>query len=89
MGSLWEKGWVVPRPPTTYSGKRETATVGKDEKMTPCPHCGRKFAESRLGKHINVCQKTSAKKERKVFDPSKQRLAETGAMLWDVGTAKR
>ena len=57
------------------SGKRETATVGKDEKITPCPHCGRKFAESRLGKHITVCQKTSAKKERKVFDPSKQRLA--------------
>lgn len=39
----------------------------------PCQFCSRKFAPEILGKHTNVCEKTSSKK-RKTFDSAKQRI---------------
>ena len=42
----------------------------------PCTHCGRKFNEEVLRKHVRVCQKA---KKRKPFDMTKSRLAAAAA----------
>ncbi|KAL0214510.1 hypothetical protein P9112_006694 [Eukaryota sp. TZLM1-RC] len=46
------------------------------EPLVQCPVCQRKFAQSRIQKHKNVCKKQASKAPRKAFDPTKQRLPE-------------
>ncbi|XP_039259996.2 uncharacterized protein LOC120336395 [Styela clava] len=81
----------VSRPPisppliTTKKSPRNTvATYSQrqpDEEnvaihTVPCKICGRKFADDRLAKHLNVCKKSKNKK-RKVFDMTKARTQGT------------
>lgn len=58
-----------------YLEMATTQDATGDLVLKPCPKCGRKFAEDRLSKHINVCQ--NASKKRKVFDPMKMRVKGT------------
>lgn len=46
--------------------------------MKSCAICGRHFADDRVQKHQEICEK-NLKKKRKVFDPMKQRLKGTDA----------
>lgn len=46
--------------------------------MKSCTICGRHFADDRIEKHHQICEKSS-KKKRKVFDPMKQRIKGTEA----------
>ena len=39
--------------------------------LVPCGHCGRSFAPDRIGRHMEICQRTS--KKRVVFDSASQR----------------
>ena len=47
-------------------------------KHSPSPCTGRKFAKERLAKHEKIC-KSVGNRSRKVFDPSKARVAGTEA----------
>ena len=60
-------------------GQAKDATLPEVERveMQPCPHCGRAFAAARLEAHMRSCAKVP--KQREAFDPSKKRLAGTGA----------
>ena len=48
----------------------------KNEILTPCPHCGRKFNEISFPKHVKNCQKVFQKK-RKAFNTQKQRMVDS------------
>jgi DNA-directed RNA polymerase subunit RPC12/RpoP len=41
--------------------------------LIPCPHCGRKFKEEALAKHVGICQKVFQQK-RKVYNTTEHRL---------------
>lgn len=46
--------------------------------LVPCQVCGRNFASERIAKHLEVCEKTTAK-PRTVYDVAKARVAGTEA----------
>jgi len=51
---------------------------GDSGPLVPCQVCGRNFASDRIAKHLEVCEKTTAK-PRPVFDVAKARVAGTEA----------
>ena len=49
----------------------EFSAGGAGAGLVPCGHCGRSFAPDRIGRHMEICQRTS--KKRVVFDSASQR----------------
>ena len=56
--------------------------------LSSCSNCGRNFAEDRIEKHEEICQKTS-KKKRKTFDMTKKRVQGTDAESFVLTKGKR
>ncbi|CAG0887449.1 unnamed protein product [Darwinula stevensoni] len=73
-------GLELDRPQTIQGGTKPPLNPGAPAPpgLATCHICGRHFAPDRLGKHEEICEKTSQKK-RKVFDPTKMRVQGTEA----------
>ncbi len=61
--------------PSTSARRSLFASKPRDD-LSQCPICGRGFAEDRIAKHREICEKTS-KKKRKTYDMSKKRAEGT------------
>lgn len=68
--AISRKPTAAPSPPT--------ADGPVPDGLARCAICGRNFAEDRIAKHREICQKTKTKK-RKVFDTTKHRVLGTDA----------
>ncbi|XP_062535656.1 zinc finger C2HC domain-containing protein 1C-like isoform X2 [Armigeres subalbatus] len=84
------------RKPSTASSVVSTTSAASNrslkEEPVPdglerCTICGRNFAEDRIGKHREICQKTKNKK-RKVFDTTKHRVLGTEAEKYVLSKKK-
>lgn len=70
---------TTKRSPRNLVGQYPSAETEEENvaiHTVPCKICGRKFADDRLAKHMNVCKKSKNKK-RKVFDMTKARTQGT------------
>ena len=47
----------------------------QQQNLIQCGDCGRRFAQGRYEKHIQICAKVNSKSKRKVFDSSKMRIS--------------
>ncbi|CAE7810571.1 zc2hc1a [Symbiodinium sp. CCMP2592] len=56
---------------SAFGAMQDEAEAPPDERMAPCPHCGRTFRISILDRHMGICQKVFQEK-RKVFNAVKQ-----------------
>lgn len=79
---------VPSRKPSAASSVVSAASAGSERSavrddpvpdgMARCTICSRNFAEDRIEKHRDICQKTKSKK-RKVYDATKHRVVGTDA----------
>jgi len=74
---------ITPEESPTTPKKASIMTAPIDEKgdsgpLVPCQVCSRNFASDRIAKHLEVCEKTTAK-PRTVYDVVKARVAGTEA----------
>lgn len=78
---------MASRKPSTASSIASAASATSNRSiqnepvpdgLARCTICGRNFAEDRIEKHREICQKTKSKK-RKVFDTTKHRVLGTDA----------
>ncbi|EAT46258.1 AAEL002543-PA, partial [Aedes aegypti] len=70
----------APAAPAQSSSSPSSAKVNEPvpDGLVRCTICSRNFAEDRIEKHREICQKTKSKK-RKVFDTTKHRVLGTDA----------
>lgn len=70
---------AISRKPSATSAPSPPIPDGPvPDGLARCTICGRNFAEDRIAKHREICQKTKSKK-RKVFDTTKHRVLGTDA----------
>lgn len=70
---------TIRRKPSVTSASSLAIPDGPvQDGLAQCTICGRNFAEDRIAKHREICQKTKTKK-RKVFDITKHRVLGTDA----------
>ncbi|CAM37983.1 conserved hypothetical protein [Leishmania braziliensis MHOM/BR/75/M2904] len=77
MSNLWH-------PQEEDGGNELPAHTESDVERLPCRHCGRRFVSESLGKHEHIC---ASLKKRRVFNATKQRLAEGATAAAKVSPA--
>lgn len=75
------------KPAATSAPSPPLADGPVPDGLERCTICGRNFAEDRIAKHREICQKTKSKK-RKVFDTTKHRVLGTDAEKYVLSKKK-